>query len=117
VANPIKQGIAAAGTYYFAFDYFANPFNVAWEVDVPAGVTVSYELDYTVDAINPTIGVGYGVSVAASPEWIAFSTTPAGTTTQQQGDQTSPIQAMRLVVASISGGSIAFKALQPFNQG
>lgn len=112
MANPIYATISAAGTSYWELDWMTNPFEASWEVVVPAGVTASYEFDYTLDAINPTIGVGYGVSVPASPTWTAFTGTPSGTTTTQTGSITAPVRALRLVVASVSGGAVLVKVLQ-----
>lgn len=113
MANPVSLTITTAGTYVFGLDYFINPFNVGWEVYVPGGTTVSYGVDTTFDSINPTIGTGYGVVVAANPTWDVLQATSTSTT--KNGNLQTPVQAMRVVVASISGGSITFKAVQPFS--
>lgn len=114
MANPIYKTITAAGSYVFELDYYINPFNAAYEVEVPTGTTVSYGLNGTLDPVNQTVGTGYGVPVAPNPTWSPI--VAAGTTTTTNPvNQTTPIRAMQLVVASISGGPIYLKIVQPFS--
>lgn len=113
MANPIYRTISATGNYVFELDWFINPFNAGWQVYVPSGTTVSYQVDTTLDPVNPTVGTGYGVVVAANPVWTATTAAPSGTSATASGAQTSPVRAMRVAVASISGGSIQFKLVQP----
>lgn len=113
MALPIYREISAAGDVAFELDWLTNPFNVAWEVVVPAGTTVSYGVDSTLDPINPTVGPGYGNVVAPNPDWSQVQA-PA-TTASSNGTITSPIRALRVAVASISGGPIRVKIMQPFS--
>lgn len=113
MAMPIYRTVTAAGDYVFDADWFITPFNVSWQVEVPAGTTVSYEVDTTLDPTNPTIGTGYGVSVAPNPFWTATTQSPSGSTTTTSGNMTAVVRAFRLAVASISGGPIYFKLMQP----
>ncbi|MCB8880127.1 hypothetical protein ACELLULO517_07760 [Acidisoma cellulosilytica] len=111
MANPISRVITATGTYVFALDYMINPLNVAWEVQVLG--TGSYELDATTDAIDFTVGVGYGVQVSPNPVWDVVQA--AGTTASANGVITAPRQALRLVVATVTGAGVKINIIQPMS--
>lgn len=113
MAWPIYREISSTGDTIFELDWLTNPFNVAWEVVVPTGTTVSYGVDTTLDPVNPTVGEGYGISVAPNPTWSSLQA--AGTAAGSNGTITSPRRAMRVTVASISGGPIRVSILQPFS--
>lgn len=114
MANPIYAEVSSAGDTTYALDFFTNPFNVAYEIEVPPGVTVSYALNGTLDPINPTVGFGYGISVAPAPAWDQ-PIVASGATATKSGTITSPLVALQLAVSSISGGSIRLKIVQPFS--
>ncbi|HQT62541.1 MULTISPECIES: hypothetical protein [unclassified Acidiphilium] len=115
MARPIHATISATGTYVFAVDDWVNPFNVAWQVEVPAGVTASYTLNQTLDPILDGPGNGYGVVQKASPTWAAVSGTTFPATATTGGTITSPIRALQLVVTALTGGNLTVNIIQPFS--
>lgn len=115
MARPIHATISAPGTYMFAVDDWITPFNVGWQVRVGSGVAASFSLNETLDPINPTVGDGYGVSVAPNPAWSAVSGPTFPATTTQSGQITSPVRALQLVVTSLSGGALTVNIIQPMS--
>lgn len=115
MARPIHATISAPGKYVFAVDDWVSPFNVAWQVEVPSGVTASFTVNQTLDPILDEPGNGYGVVNKANPTWSAISGTTFPATATTSGDITSPIRALQLDVASLSGGSVIINIIQPFS--
>jgi hypothetical protein len=105
--NPFYATVTAPGaTTIWQADYSVAPFNANVQVFVPAGTTVSYEVDFSLDDVN--------LSYQNLPpqEWMALATFPAGSTISITSAVQAPVAALRLNVASISGGPVYFKILQ-----
>ena len=115
MARPIHATITAPGSYVFALDWWVNPFNVAAEILVPAGVTASFTLNQTRDPILQEPGPGYGAVIAPNPTWGLVPGTTAGETASVEATITSPIRALQLVVATLTGGDLDVNILQPFS--
>lgn len=114
MAKPIHATITAPGTYVFPLDWWVNPFNVAWNVEL-GGSTTSFTINSTLDPILDEPGEGYGVVNKANPTWapLTGSTWPA--TTAQNGSLTIPTRALQLVVTALSGGDLTVNIVQPFS--
>ena len=112
MARPINAVITAPGTYVWALDHWVNPFNVALDAELSGG-TVSYTFNYTLDPINPEVGVGYGVAIAPNPTWTNLSGTWPATGSLAPVTLTSPIRALQLVVTALSGGTLTVNIIQP----
>lgn len=115
MAAPIYATISSVGTTVYALDHYTNPFNCAIQFVVPAGVTVSATLNWTLDPIDFVPAPGYGASSTPTPTWTAFATPTQPMTTTQTIDLTSPTRALQLVVSSLSGGDVYLKIVQPFS--
>lgn len=115
MANPIYLQITAAGTYILPLDSLIDPFQTTWQVYVPSGTTVSYTVEYTIDALNPIPSFGYGNLVAVTQRWTTLPNNPGPFTTTQANILPFPVTAIRINVASISGGDIEAKVLQPYS--
>lgn len=92
-------------------DWQQTPFSLSYAVEVPAGVTTSFTVQYTLDDVNdPTW----------TPVWIADptnGTAKTGTVAGFYGPGTSgpgPIRGLRVNVSSLTGGvaSLRFAVLQ-----
>jgi hypothetical protein len=106
--NVFYAMINTPGTTVWLADWSIAAFNVNVQVYIPAGVTVSYEIDFTLDDLN---------SQLQSPppvEWTTAATFPVGSIGTTASNFTAPVQALRLNVASITGGVIYLKIIQPF---
>lgn len=78
-------------------DIGQTPFNASVFVEVPVGVTVSYKVQYSGSVLaDGTWGLF----------WLDHDNIPAGTTATADGNFMFPVTAVRVNVASISGGSI-----------
>jgi hypothetical protein len=105
--NPFYATVTAPGTTICMPDYRQATFNVNVQVVVPVGTTVSYEVDFSLD--DPNLNLSSGLP---PQEWIALTGFPPGSTTTLNSAVQSPVAALRLNVASISGGPVYFKVLQ-----
>jgi len=86
------------------------PFNVAIQVYVAGGVTATYSVEYTLDELmlqdnsaNPNI------------RWTTDPQFPVGTAATATGNYIAPISAVRLNVATLSGGNLELKIRQAFS--
>lgn len=105
--NPFYATVTAAGTTICMPDYRQAMFNINVQVFVPAGTTVSYEVDFSLDDPN----LNYSTTLPPQ-EWLALAAFPAGSTATITSAVQSPVAALRLNVASITGGPVYFKVLQ-----
>ena len=107
--NTFYATVSTAGTStVWIADHRINPFNANVQVYVPGGTTVSYEVDFTLDSLNPPPDI-----IAPPVEWTPLVTFPAGSTSTTTALVNASVYALRLNVASISGGPVYFKVMQP----
>lgn len=103
--------IAATGeTAPFNLDPSISPFNVAIQVYVPGGVTVSYSVEYTLDDLTLSNG-----QPNPNVRWVEDPEFPTGSIATITSNYIAPISAVRVNVASITGGSIEVKIRQGFS--
>jgi hypothetical protein len=103
VANPSYTLMSTATTYQTFVDWAQTPFNLTYVVQVPAGVTISYTVQFTVDNPNATDWVTL---------WVADPTNGTSQTATKAGFWSNPIRGLQVTVASISGGTARFAVLQ-----
>ncbi len=112
MANPFYATVTTAGaTTIWSADYNVAPFTASIQVYVPVGTTVSYEVDMTLD--DPNIPQPNGLT-AQPQEWVALTAFPAASTGTITSSINFPVAALRLNIASISGGPVYFKIIQGF---
>jgi hypothetical protein len=103
LARQVAQVISATGAGTpIGLDWMQSPFNVSIQVVVLAGTTANFGVQYTMDDPN-----GGGTVT-----WTYDANIVSGTTTTAVGNYNFPVQAVRINVASISGGNIIFNVLQ-----
>lgn len=104
---PSYQSFSTTGAQAsVALDWTVVPFNVGYLIVVPGGVTATVAVEYTYDDVNNS---------AITPVWVS----PSGYTSvsaTKEGAISSPVRAVRLNVASVSGGSVRFCVLQGLPQ-
>ncbi len=99
MANPIYQTITThtnSSDGLKLIDRAQSPFNVSWAVEVPAGVTTSYTVQYTLDDVN---------DAAWTPVWFPDPINSTAQTASVAGNYLSPITAIRVNVSALSGGT------------
>ncbi|SCB30304.1 hypothetical protein [Rhizobium lusitanum] len=111
--SPLSRfvSISATGTSVaFNLDPSIAPFNVAIQVYVAGGVTTTYSVEYTLDELmlqdntaNPNV------------RWTTDPQFPVGSSATITGNYLFPISAVRLNVATLSGGSLELKTRQSFS--
>lgn len=102
-SNPIRVVYPASATgaqEALAIDWRDSPEALAFEVQFNAGASGSVTVESTLDNINDT---------TITPDWMAETAAITGDT---RGVIASPVQAIRLNVSSLAGGTITFKVLQ-----
>lgn len=83
-------------------DYMASNFNVGFGVVINGGGTLTYSIEHTFDNVfDPAI----------TPTWFTHVSV-SGETTNQDGNYTSPIRALRLNVTAWTSGSATLSVLQ-----
>ncbi|MBB3411208.1 hypothetical protein FHT87_005161 [Rhizobium sp. BK316] len=110
MASPLSKfvTVSATGTATVCnLDSTIAPFSVAIQVYVPGGVTTTYSVEYTLDDLllqdntaNPNV------------RWTTDPQFPVGSSATITGNYIVPIAAVRLNVATITGGSIELKVRQ-----
>ncbi len=103
--------VSATGTSVpYNLDPSIGPFNVAIQVYVPNGVTATYSVEYTLDELNLQDNT-------ANPNirWMTDPQFPVGSTATITGNYLFPISAVRLNVATLTGGSLELKTRQSFS--
>jgi len=98
-----------AGPYNL--DPTISPFNVNVQVYVPEDVTVSYSVEYTLDQLNLL-----GGQENPNVRWETDTNFPDSSAATITSSFDAPLTAIRVNVASISGGSIELKILQSFSK-
>ena len=95
--RPIRIVLSAAGeTIPVILDTYLNPFNVSVAVTV-AGTGVSYLVEYTYDDVFS------GTFNPATAQWFVTAGIPASTAASANTQITSPVTALRMRAASITG--------------
>lgn len=90
-----------------ALDPSIADFKVRIYVDKGAA-TVDYKLQYSLSPLT---------TVDASSIWIDSLNIPAGTSTSKEDNFTLPVQKIRLVFATLTGGTVTLQVLQGFMVG
>jgi hypothetical protein len=96
---------AAATTVSWNLDPAIVPFAASIVVTLSAGTT-SYKLQYS---LNPLDGP---LETDASATWVDWPDIPAGTAASAQTTIQQPVARIRLVIASLSGGTLTMQARQ-----
>jgi hypothetical protein len=103
--RPIRLTLSAAGVSTpVILDHYRDPFNVGVGVTV-SGTGPSYSVEYTYDDVFSST---FNPSTA---QWFAMSAFPAATATSKDSALTTPVMAVRLNVAAITG-SITMNVIQ-----
>jgi hypothetical protein len=82
------------------------PFNTSFAVEFVGSPTTSYKVQYTLSNLE---------DATWTATWFDDSNVGAGTTTASVGNYMFPVQAVRLFVASLSGGSLRLVTIQGIN--
>jgi len=97
---------APATTVSWNLDPAIAPFNAAVTVTLIGGPTASYKLQYTLDALDgPT-------ATDASANWFDSPDIPAGTATGSTAGFLTPVARIRLVIATLTGGTLQMQMRQ-----
>ena len=108
MANATYLTVSATGNFPVVLDPAIVPFQVSVAVVLGSGASATFEVDYTLDPLNP------GPSDPQSPTWFTTAGIPAGSTGNSQAQITTPVTALRLNVSALSGGVLYFKVLQGY---
>lgn len=112
MARPIYQTITATGnTTPLVVDYLQTPFGITAAVEEGAGVSaISVTLQYTLDDPNDAswtpVWFSAGAAVTANTVW-TFGPNAGGANSYP-----GPIRALRLNVATLTGGNLRLAVLQ-----
>lgn len=119
MAQAIYQQIngTATGTAII-LDNAQTPFNVSFAVEVQAS-TATFGVQFTLDNPNAAIDNGFpgylGMPVNATVTWFNDAIAPAGSTASVSGSYSTPIRALRCVVASAGALAVVqFVVLQGY---
>ena len=113
MSSPLSKfvSISATGTTTICnLDPSIGPFSVAIQVYVPGTVTTTYSVEYTLDDLMLQDN-----SATPCVRWTTDPQFPVGTAATATGNYIVPISAIRVNVATISGGSIELKVRQSFS--
>ena len=110
MASPLSKfvTVSATGTATVCnLDSTIAPFSVAIQVYVPGGVTTTYSVEYTLDELVLQDGT-------ANPNvrWTTDPQFPVGSSATITGNYLFNISAIRVNVATLSGGSLELKVRQ-----
>jgi hypothetical protein len=111
--SPLSRfvSISATGvTGPYNLDSSIGPFSTALQVYVAGGVTTTYSVEYTLDDLMDQYGV-------ANPNvrWTTDPQFPVGSSATIIGNYMFPISAVRVNVATLSGGNLELKIRQSFS--
>ena len=84
-------------------DWQQSPFNLSYAVELPAGVTATYTVQYTLDDVN---------DASFTPIWIPDPTNGNATTTSAAGSYSFAIRALRVNCSALAGGTARLAILQ-----
>jgi hypothetical protein len=97
---------AAATTPSINLDPAITPFNATVVCTVLGGATVSYKLQWTLNLLDGPL------ETDSQANWLDSGDIPAGTTTSASTAFINPIGRIRLVIASLSGGTLQLQVRQ-----
>jgi hypothetical protein len=87
------------------FDPSIAPFNASITCTLLGGATASYKLQYTTHS--------YGVlDTDSNANWFDSPDIPAGTTSSTFASFITPVTRVRLIIASLSGGTLQMETIQ-----
>jgi hypothetical protein len=82
------------------------PFNAVVNCIVGGGATTSYKMQYTYDNFDsPTM-------TDAAANWIDSTDIPAATATSKSSNLTVPVSRIRIVIATLTGGTLTLQVRQ-----
>ena len=85
------------------------PCNATVSCTLLGGATANYKLQWTLD---PLFGP---LDTDSDANWFDSTDIPSGTTTNASATFTTPVARIRLVIASLSGGTLQVEVLQPLS--
>lgn len=98
MANPIYIPITATGTFNTYLDTTQSPFNMSYAVELAAGTTGTYTVNYTLDDPNDPNW---------TPVWIPDPINGAAQTTSQGGFYDWSIRGLQVVFSALGGSNSA----------
>jgi hypothetical protein len=84
------------------------PFNATIMCTLLGGAVASYKMQYTLNELNGPLAVD------ADANWMDSPDIPAGTAANSFASLTTPIARVRLVIASLTGGSLQVQVRQGY---
>lgn len=104
--RPIRKTLSSAtSTTPVPMDLYRDPFNVSLAVSLPAGTSLTYTVEYTVDDVFSN------TFDPATATWVSV-TGMAAQTTGTQGNIAFPVTAIRLRVSAFTSGSATLTIIQ-----
>lgn len=97
---------APATTVSWNPDSAIVPFNLSVTITVLGGATASYKLQWTPNSLDGPL------ETDASANWYDSGDIPAGTTASAATTFSNPIGRFRLVIATLTGGTLQMQARQ-----
>ena len=96
---------ATASDGLYVADWLQSPFGLTYQVDVPAGVTTSFIVQWTLADPN---------DATVTPVWVADVTNGTAKTASVAGSYSFPVRALRVSVSALSAGvaTIYFRVIQ-----
>lgn len=97
MAQQVLTVTATGNSNTLVLNHHQTPFNASFFLEVPAGVTVACKMQFTGSKLedNPTWPI----------VWLDDATITTGTSANKVTSYSYPITAVRLVVATLTGGS------------
>ncbi len=87
-------------------DPLVTPFNAFVNCIVGGGATASYKLQYTLDNFDGPLATD------AAANWTDSTDIPASTATSKTSFIQTPVSRIRLIIASLSGGTLTIQVRQ-----
>lgn len=92
-----------SGDALIPVDWQQSPFNLAYAVELPSGVTATFTVQWTLDDVNDS---------AFTPVWFPDPTNGSSQTTSVSGVYTTPIRAIQVNCSALSGGNARLAVIQ-----
>jgi hypothetical protein len=102
IFNSSSPGFSTGAQSPIAVDFYQGAFSARVGVYIPAGSTASYGIEFCLDNVN---------DASVNPRWFPDAVLPTGSTASGTTAYSSPIQFVRVNIASLSG-SLEMKLLQ-----
>jgi hypothetical protein len=94
IFNSAAPAFATGPQTPVSIDFYQGAFSARVGVFIPGGSTATYGVEFCMDNVNDS---------TITPRWFPDATLPAGQTTSGTSSYTSPIQFVRVNIASLSG--------------